>query len=333
VKRRDFLLASGAAILLPLRARAQSRKTSRIAVISPAAPLALMTETSPNLFFREFFLELKRLGYIEGETLEVHRFSSEGNAQRHHDVVAQAVRAQPDVIFAFSSRLVKVLKDTTSTIPVVGYTADPISFGIVTSLARPGGNVTGVATEAGTEIDGKRLSLWKEIAPSSSRVGVLAPSAFWTSPYGSAIRTLAGHLGFTVVGGPLADPVGEAQFRAVFAELERERADVVLIPDVSENNSNQRLVVELARQARLPTITSTRQFVKAGALMSYAPDPAELVRQAAGYVDEVLRGAKPGELPFVQPTRFEFLINSTTARTLGLEIPPTVLARADEEIE
>jgi putative ABC transport system substrate-binding protein len=101
------------------------------------------------------------------------------------------------------------LKDTTSTVPVVGYTADPISFGIVTSLARPGANVTGVATEAGAEIDGKRLSLWKEIAPSSSRVGVLAPAAFWNSPYGSAIRTT---LGFTVVGGPLADPVGEVQF-------------------------------------------------------------------------------------------------------------------------
>ena len=119
MRRREFLVTCGAPILLPARARAQqpahrsgtSCKTSRIAVISPAAPLALMTETSPNLFFREFFLEPKRLGYIEGETLEVHRFSSEGNAQRHQEVVAQAVRAQPDLIFALSSRLVKVLKD------------------------------------------------------------------------------------------------------------------------------------------------------------------------------------------------------------------------------
>src|SRR5258705_5567247 len=158
VKRREFIVVlGGAAAAWPLGARAQQppygvgqrRKTHRIAVISPAAPIALMTETSPNLFFREFFVELRRLGYVEGETLVVHRFSSEGHAQRNAEVVTAAIRASPDVIFAFSCRIVKLLKDATTAIPIVGYTADPISFGIVTSLARPGGNVTGISTEAG----------------------------------------------------------------------------------------------------------------------------------------------------------------------------------------
>ena len=182
-------------------------------------------------------------------------------------------------------------------------------------------------------MDGKRLSLFKEIVPGASRVAVLAPAAFWRNPYGSAIRTLAGQLGFVVVGRPLADPINEAEFRALFGELEREKPDVVLVPDASENNSNQRLIVELAERSRLPTIASSRQFVIAGALMSYAPDPADLVRRAAGYVDEVLRGAKPGELPFFQPTRFEMVLNLKTAKALGFDIPPAVLARADEVIE
>ena len=148
-------------------------------------------------FSRSFFLEMKQLGYVEIKTLEVHRFSTSGSAQRHHeDCCPGGVRAQPDVIFAFSSRLVeKLLKEhDKSAVPVVGFTADPITVGIITSLARPGGKVC-LATEAGTEIDGKQLSLWKEIAPSSSRVGITRRLPSGQTPYGSAIRTLAGHLG------------------------------------------------------------------------------------------------------------------------------------------
>jgi ABC-type uncharacterized transport system substrate-binding protein len=342
MRRRDFItLVGSASIAWPLAARAQppadsleqGHKTYRIAVAAPAAPVALMTETSPNFFFREFFAELRRLGYAEGENLLVDRFSAEGHPHLIPEVAMAAIRSGPDVIFAFSSRMVKSLKDATIAIPIVGYTADPISFGIVTNLARPGGNVTGVSTEAGVEIDGKRLSLFKEIMPTASRLAVLAPLNYWTSSYGSAVRTLAGQLGFVVVGRPLAEPVDEAEFRSVFAVLETDKADLILVPDVSENNSNQRLVVELAERAHLPTIASTRQFVKAGSLMSYGPDAVDLVRRAARYVDEVLRGAKPGELPFLQPRKFELIINLKIAKALDLTVPPTVLATADEVIE
>jgi putative ABC transport system substrate-binding protein len=210
MNRRTFLTGTGAVLLAsPLAARAQQpaygvgqrRKRYRIAVISPAAPIALMTETSPNLFFREFFVELRRLGYVEGENLVVHRFSSEWHERRNPEVATAAIRSAPDVIFAFSSRMVKALKDATTAIPIVGYTADPVSFGIVASLASPGGNVTGISTEAGVEIDGKRLSLIKEIMPTASRLAVLAPVAFWMSPYGSAIRMFAGQLGLFSSGG------------------------------------------------------------------------------------------------------------------------------------
>jgi putative ABC transport system substrate-binding protein len=342
MRRREFItLLGGAAATWPLAARAQppadgleqGRKTHRIAVVSPAAPLQLMTDTSPNFFFREFFLELRRLGYVDGKNLTVNRFSAEGHAELEHEVVTAAVGSTPDVIFAFSARMVKALKGATTAIPIVGYTADPISFGIVTELARPGGNITGVSTEAGVEIDGKRLSLFKEIMPTASRLAVLAPREYLTSPYGSALGALAGRLGFVLVGLPLVAPVNEAAFRSAFAMLQRDKADLIFLPDVSENNSNQRLVIELAERAHLPTIACTRQFVMAGSLMSYGPDAIDLVRKAARYVDEVLRGARPADLPFLQPTKFELVINVKVAKSLGLTVPPTLLATADEVIE
>jgi ABC-type uncharacterized transport system substrate-binding protein len=229
--------------------------------------------------------------------------------------------------------MVKLLKDATANIPIVGYTADPISFGIVTSLARPGGNVTGISTEAGVEIDEKRLSIFKEMVPAASRLAVLAPLGFWMSSYGAAIRMFASQLGFVVVGTPFGNSVDANEIRSTFAEMQRDKADAVFVPDVPENNSNQQLIVELAGRAHLPTITSTRQFVEAGALISYGPDPADLVRRAVSYIDRILRGEKPGDLPVQQPVKFELIINLKTARALGVEVAPKLLSIADEVIE
>ena len=339
MRRREFIWALGSAAAWPLAARAQQPgystgqrpKTHRIAVVALATPIALITETSPNLDFRDFFLELRRLGYVEGENLLVNRFSAEGNPNLYSEVVAGVIRSAPDVIFGFSPGLVKMLKDATSAIPIIGYTGDPIAYGLVTNLARPGGNVTGVSVDAGVEITGKRLSLFKEIMPTASRLAVLAPRAYWTGP--SAIREVAGQLGFTVVGRPFELPVDEAEFRSVFGALQKDRADVLYVADLPENNANADLVRELADRAHVPIITARRQFWKAESLMSYGPDAVDLIRRAAGYIDEVLRGAKPGELPFLQPTKFELIINLKVAKSFGLTVPPTLLSTADEVIE
>ena len=337
MRRREFIAGLGSAIAWPVVARSQEpakqRKTHRVAVVDLAAPIALMAETSPDLSFRRFFEQLRGLGYVEGENLVVLRFSSEGNARRNSEVVTSAIRSEPDVIFASSSRLVKLLQEATTDIPIVGSTADPVLYGIVTSLARPGGNVTGISAEAGVEIDGKRLDLFKTIMPTASRLAVLTPVKVWESPYGSAIRMFAEKLGFIIVGRPLADPVDEAEFRAVFGALQRDKAEVVFVVDSPEIVSNLELVVELAERAHLPTITSGSDFVKAGSLMSYGADPGDLARMAAAYVDKVLRGAKPADLPIQQPTKFELAINRKTAKTLGLTIPETLLATADEVIQ
>ena len=341
IKRRTFITGLGSAAAWPVVARAQEpanaggrqRKTHRIAVIDLAAPVAIMAEMSSDFFFRGFFEELRRLGYVEGENLIVLRFSGEGNAQRNSEIVTSAIRSRPDVIFAFSSRLVKLLSEATATIPIVGSTADPVLYRIVTSLARPDGNVTGISAEAGVEIDGKRLDLFKTIMPSASRLAVLTPVTVWESPYGAAIRMFAEKLGFIIIGRPLADPVDEAEFRSVFAELQRDKAEVVFVVDSPEIDSNLKLVIELAERAHLPTITSGSHFAKAGSLMSYGAAPGDLARLAAAYVDKVLRGAKPADLPIQQPTRFELVINIKTARALGLIIPETLLATADEVIQ
>jgi putative tryptophan/tyrosine transport system substrate-binding protein len=341
MRRRAFILTLAGAAAWPLVARAQQQpngtgqrpKTHRIAVVALTLPAALLTETSPSLYWREFFLELKRLGYAEGENLIVQRFSAEGNPHLYSGVVAAVIRSAPDVIFAFTARLVKLLMNATSVIPIIGHTSDPVSFGLVTNLARPGANVTGVSIEAGVEIDGKRLSLLKEIVPTAARFAVLSPRAFWTAPMGSAIREVAGQLGFSVVGRPLEEPVDEAEFRSAFAALQSDRADVVFVPNIPETYTNLELVAELADRARLPMITASRHFMRDRSLMSYGPDPDDLVRRAARYVDEVLRGAKPAELPFVQPTKFELIVNLKVAKAFGFTVPDTLLATADEVLE
>jgi putative tryptophan/tyrosine transport system substrate-binding protein len=177
------------------------------------------------------------------------------------------------------------------------------------------------------------LDLFKKIMPTASRLAVLTPVTVWESPYGAAIRMFAKKLGFIIVGRPLADPVDEAEFRSVFAELQRDKAEVVFVVDAPEIDSNLELVVELAERAHLPTITYGSHFVKAGSLMSYGADQGNLARLAAAYVDKVLRGAKPADLPIQQPTKFELTINLKTAKALGITIPETLLATADELIQ
>jgi ABC-type uncharacterized transport system substrate-binding protein len=169
--------------------------------------------------------------------------------------------------------------------------------------------------------------------PTASRLAVLAPRAYWTGPYGSAIPRVAGQLGLSIVGRPLEAPADEAEFRSVFAALQSDRADVVFVPDGPENNANQELVGELVGRAHLPMITANTQFWKGQSLISYSPDQIDLVRRAARYVDEVFRGAKPADLPFLQPTKFELIINLKVAKAFGLTVPPTLLATADEVIE
>jgi putative ABC transport system substrate-binding protein len=184
-----------------------------------------------------FFEELRRLGYVEGKNLIVLRFTSGGQSEWIPETAREVVAAIPDVIFAFSSRMVRQLEKTTISIPIVGFTADPISFGIVEDLSHPGKNVTGVATEASSEFDGKRLSLFREFAPHASRLAVLAPASYLRTASGDALRDAAGRLGFNIVGEPVEERVTQEAIERSFARLAAERADLLLIPDLPDTAS------------------------------------------------------------------------------------------------
>jgi putative ABC transport system substrate-binding protein len=220
------------------------------------------------------------------------------------------------------------LKAATTTIPIVGFVAAPIEKGIVSSLARPGGNITGVSVDVGEDQWAKRVQLLKEAVPHISRLGLLATRERFSAGLREALKNSV-----SIVGPPLEPPFDEQEYQRVFAALAQEGAEGLVVSDESENVSYRRLIAELAAKGRLPTIYHIRQFVEAGGLMSYGVDGSDLGHRIADMVDRILKGAKPADIPIFQPTHFELVINLKTAKTLGIELPPLLVARADKLIE
>jgi putative ABC transport system substrate-binding protein len=233
------------------------------------------------------------------------------------------------LIVAFASYFVLDVKAATSTIPIVGAFADPIAFGIVPSLARPGGNITGVSVDVGEDQWAKRMQLLKEAVPHISRLGVLARR----ERYSAGLREGALKNSVSIVGPPLEQPTNEQEYQRIFAALAQEGAEGLVVSDAPENFTYRRLIVELAEKGHLPTIYPFRQFVEAGGLIAYGIDASDLGHRVADLADKILKGAKPGDIPIFQPTKFELSINLKTAKTLGIELPPLLVARADNVIE
>jgi len=224
-------------------------------------------------------------------------------------------------------------KVATDTIPIVGAIADPVAYGLVESLARPGGNVTGVSVDAGLEVWGKRLDILKEIIPGLSRVAFLAATREqWESPNGPAVREAAERLGISLIVSPLEGDLGDAKYRHVFELMAQERADALIVNPSPENFTYRRLIVELSEKARLPTLYGARYYMELGGLIAYAYDSVDAFRRLAGYVDQILKGRKPADLPFYQ-SNYLLIIHLKTANALGLKIPTSLLATADEVIE
>ncbi|HYT06944.1 MAG TPA: ABC transporter substrate-binding protein [Rugosimonospora sp.] len=333
MRRREFIaLLSGATAAWPLVARAQQHaKVHRLATVAPTFSIRDMIETGPLPLFNGLFKQLRQLGYVEGHNLSVDRYSGQGRIESYPELASEVVRSHPDLIFIVTGRLARYFQAVTTTIPLVVNTGNPIAFGLVTSLARPGGNLTGVVVDAGIEIEGKRLQLLREMVPSVSKVAYLAPRVHLESPYGAQVREVAQRMGLSLFGAPLESPIGEPEYRRVFAALRQHHADVLIVSDAEENFNYRQLVVELAGE--IPAIYAFRAFVEVGGLMAYAVDAADLGRHAAEDIDRIFRGASPSEIPFWQPTKFELLINLKTANALGLTMPPSLLAQADEVIE
>jgi putative ABC transport system substrate-binding protein len=282
-------------------------------------------------FFDAFRQGLRELGWVEGQNIAIEHRLAEGKLDRLPHLAAELVRLKVDVILATSSPPAVAAKNATRTVPIVMATsADPVGQGLVASLARPGGNVTGLSFSVGLEVVGKELELLKETVPTVRRVAVLSNPA--NPGHALAIKNVqsrARALGVQLVLLEARDP---NEFEPAFAAMARERAGALLVvPDAVFGLHRARLQ-GLAAKSRLPAMYGLREHPETGGLMSYAVDLRESFRRSATYVDKILKGAKPGDLPIEQPTKFELVINLKTAKALGLAIPPSVLVRADEVI-
>ena len=329
VQRRSFLIAVGALLAAPLAAEAQqAAKVARIGYLSPNLA------ASPHL--RDAFVQgLRDLGYVEGRNLVIEYRDAEGKLERFPALAAELVALKVDVILAEGGTLgPRVAKEATTTIPIVIAAAgDPVGSGLVTSLARPGGNVTGLAG-IGSELVGKRLELLKQAVPRVDRVAVLRqPRALGERVAQDMLKAADVAARALGVQPQFIEARGPDEFARAFSEMTSARAGaLILLPSAMFLREHRRLV-DLAAKNRLPAMYTSREFVDAGGLMSYGANQPDLFRRAATYVDKILKGAKPGDLPVEQPTKLELVINLKTAKALGLTIPQSVLAQADEVIQ
>jgi putative ABC transport system substrate-binding protein len=327
MNRRAFTtLLGGAAVVWPIAARAQQAgKVHRIGVLETIST----TLNVANFYaLRE---GLRQLGYAEGQNLVIEYRSADGRDDRFPGLARELLALKVDVIVTRGTPAAKAVKNATSTVPVVMMASgDPVGVGLVTSLARPGGNITGLSAIVG-ELSPKRLELIREIVPGLARIAVLANTSNdavrrdW-----ARIETAARSLG---VQSQLLDLRESDALGTTFDDASARRADALVVVIDAITQANQQRIVDLAMKHRLPAIYSSREFVDAGGLISYGVSYPDLYRRAATYVDKILKGTKPADLPVVQPTKFELVINLKTAKALGIEVRPSLLALADEVIE
>jgi putative ABC transport system substrate-binding protein len=323
MERRTFMaMLTGGIVVAPLSAEAQPGKVYRIGVLSGSPP--------PDPFVEAFKQGLRELGYVEGQNISIEYRWAEGRVERLPGLAADLVRLQVDVIVA-SSQAALAAKQATTAIPIVmPIITDPVRLGLVASLARPGGNATGFATQ-NDELPGKWMELVKETVPKVSRVAVLFQPTYDGRVQLKASEAAARSLGVRLQALKVERP---DDFVTAFAEVQKNRAEALIVSSSGLFYLHRTRLVEFAAKHRLPTIYHQSGFVVgAGGLMSYGPDFHDLFRRSATYVDKILKGAKPGDLPVQQPTKFELVINLKTAKALGLTIPPSVLGRADEVIQ
>jgi len=321
IRRREVIFTlGGAAAAWPVAARARQPKVPTIGAL-------VIGNISPEEFWREFRQGLRDLGYIEGKNIRFEFRSAEGQIDRLPELSAELVRLKVDVIVTWFTPTAVAAKQATREIPIVmAETGDPIGTGLVISLHRPGGNVTGIASVT-AELAGKSVQLIRDMLPSARRVTALANATDpFSKPFLEQIQ-LGGEATGTAIQ-PIRISNNE-EFESAFAAMERDRPDAVIV----QPSLPSKRAAELALQHRVPAVSVPRWFVDLGGLMSYSAIYADLFHEAAVYVDKILKGAHPADLPVEQPTRFQLVINMKTAKALGITVPAALLTRADEVIE
>jgi putative tryptophan/tyrosine transport system substrate-binding protein len=325
MKRREFMTLLGGASVMPFAARAQQPvKLPTVGFLGANTPSA-QRESTAALVQR-----LRELGWIDGRNVQIEYRWAEGRFDRSPEMIAELVGLKADVIVTHAPLNVIAAKRATSVIPIVfAAVGDPVGIGVVASLARPGGNVTGFSLQS-ADLAGKRLELLREVIPGRRRLAILinavSPNATLEV---SEVKAAVQKFDFEVT----VLEIRRAEDIAPAIEGLKSGADALYVQTDPLFNTNRSRISSLALDARLPTISGTREYVEAGSLMSYGANFTDLFRRAGDYVDKILRGANAGDLPVQQPTKFDLIVNLKTAKALGLELPPTLLARADEVIE
>ena len=326
MRRRDFItLLGGTVATWPLAARAQQPATLPTIGYLGASPPEVASQWTAA-----FVQRLRELGWIEGRTIVIEYRWADGRSERFAEIAAEFVRLKVNLIFTYSTPSVAAAKQATSSIPIVFPTAgDPVGNKLVVSLARPGGNVTGLSTQQ-TDTASKRIELFREVVPGLHRLAILANVGSSNAVVDmDEVRVVADTLGLGVV----RSEIRRAEDIVPAFEALRGRADALYVCADPLVTTKRVHINTLALGMRLPTMYAFRAFVDAGGLISYGPNFPDLFRRAAEIVDKILRGTRPADIPVEQPTKFDLIINLTTAKALGLDVPPTLLARADEVIE
>jgi putative tryptophan/tyrosine transport system substrate-binding protein len=333
MRRRDFItLLGGAAAGWPLAVRAQQpAKAHRVGFVLSTSPVSELAGPDPiNPAVRSFVHALRDLGYVEGQNLVLERRPAEGRFERFPEIIGELVSINVDVIVTVTTAMARAAKQVTQTVPIVMLAGNPVEEGLVQSLARPGGNITGLTGMTGLENNTKRVQLLKEILPAMSRVAFLQSNAeMLDDAHEKMVEVVTRDLGVELL---FAEHT-PSDYAGAFAFIARERPDALVVAASAVNYANRRLIAEFAAKNRLPAVYADREYAAVGGLFAYGADTADLFRRLAGYVDRILKGAKPADLPVEQPTKFELVINLKTAKALGLTVPPALLAGTNEVIE
>ena len=332
--RRAFLAAAGTLVAAPRYAWPQQQsKAHRIAIIENTDPVSVIRKGA-HPYWGAALEGLEAVGLVEGRNLVIERYSGDAKTDQYPALAATVVGTKPDLIWPRGQRqLLYAFAAATDAIPIV--TVSGVVSGLVTSLARPGGNVTGFTIGIGPEINGKRLQLLLGVVDDTRRVAYLTRRVSWERPSAgvTAVRKAADRLDITVVPALHDPPVSRESYRAIFAAMANDLVDGVVVSPVAENQNFRETITRLAAEARLPAIYPFPVYMEVGGLMSYGADNSDQFRRAAEYVDRILKGADPGELPIQQPTKFDLIINLQTAREIGITFPTEILRAATKVIE
>ena len=324
-------LVTGLVAAVPLASHSQ-RAPKRLAIFDPSEASAVLRPETDHRYFRAFFDELRRLGYVVNQNLIVESYGREQNTSGLESLVADVARSKPDLIYALGPGAAR-FKEHAPTIPIVTLTGDPIALGIADSLSHPGGNFTGASIDTGPSIHGKRMELLREISPALSKLGCLLLRIQVDGVAGPAIRANAQRVGLPIAVSLLEFGAKEADYRRAIDNLSGQGANGLMVVDSPETFQNSRLIARLAAEAKLPSIGAFREYVEAGGLMAYSFDLTDLSKRCASDVDQIFKGAAPGNIPFYQTSKFELSVNLATASHLGLAVPAPLAASADWIVE